>query len=132
MTAYADRKLFIAAWFRTVGWGVGLYLVLYAAAMHAVLSMSAGLERTALILLPIAPGIYIIASTIRITRRCDEYIRLRVLQAVGVTAAVTAIWTLAYAYLELLGLPHLSVGLVHAVGWPVFIVQMVRLMRADA
>jgi len=60
---------------------------------------------------------------------CDEYIRLRVLRAPAVTALIVGILVLTYFFLELSGLPRLSMMWVSLVGWSIFIAQMLRLMR---
>lgn len=125
-----ERRQIVFGWIRQFGFTVVVYLVAYAGAMWAWQTMPRGGLQTLIVLLPIVPGLLLIGNSVRCYRRSDEFIRLRILQAVAVTAAVTAVWTLIYAYLELLGLPHLSVGFVHTVGWPVFVVQMVRLIRS--
>jgi len=84
------------------------------------------------IIAPIVPGAAMIWNVVRSYRASDEFVRLQILEAAAVTALFTAFWTLAYAFLELLGLPHISVGFVHTFGWPVFIWKMVRLMRMRA
>lgn len=118
----------IKGWSVEFGLGVAVYLVAYVAALRAAMSLPPGTVRTMLILSPIAPGLFLIWNSVRWYRRCDEYVRLRILQATAVVAVFTAVWTLIYPYLELLGLPHLNVGLVHAFGWPIFMIAMVRLL----
>ncbi|HEV7632728.1 MAG TPA: hypothetical protein VGO41_07020 [Steroidobacteraceae bacterium] len=130
MTVQSERRQALLGWTRHFGLAVAAYLLAYAGAMWAWREMPPGALRALLMLLPVAPGLFLIWNGVRWYRRCDEFIRLRILQAVAVTTVVTAVWTLVYGYLELLGLPHLSVALVHTVGWPVFIVQMVRLIRS--
>ena len=130
MNSSSEHARFLSGWFRAFGIGVVIYLAAYAGAIWALLALPAGSTRTILVALPIAPGLFLIGNGVRWYRRSDEFIRMRTLQAVAVTAVVTAVWTLAYSYLELLGLPHLNVGFVHTIGWPVFVVQMVRLVRS--
>jgi len=55
---------------------------------------------------------------------CDEYIRLRLLRCIAVTAIIVAFCTLAYFFLELIGYPHLSMLWVNLLVWTVFDVQM--------
>jgi hypothetical protein len=45
----------------------------------------------------------------------DEYARLKSLEAIAISAAFTAGWTLTYGFLENAGFPKLSMGVV----WPV-------------
>jgi len=47
----------------------------------------------------------LIGLTIRAYGRCDEFIRLRMLQAAAVAAIVVAAFALIYFFLELVGLP---------------------------
>jgi hypothetical protein len=63
---------------------------------------------------------------------CHEFVRQGILKGGAMAALVTALWTLVYTFVQPLGLPLLPVGVVHAIGWPVFIVQMVRIMRMSA
>jgi hypothetical protein len=127
-----ERKLMLGAWLRQFGWLTLLYLATYAAAMWALAALPAGAPRSALVLAPVLPGLGLIGATVRAYRRSDEFVQREILLAAALAALLTAVWTLAYAYLEALGLPHLNVGFVHTFGWPVFIWRMVRLMRMTA
>lgn len=130
MTKIPERRLLLAGWMREFGITFIFYLAAYGSAMWAALTLPSGATRTVLTLLPIAPGLALIRSAVRSYRRSDEFIRLRILQATAVCAVVTAIWTLAYSYLELIGRPRLNIGVIHGIAWPLFVVQMVRLMRS--
>jgi hypothetical protein len=130
VTQIPERRLLLAGWMREFGITLIFYFAAYAGAMWAALTLPFGATRTVLSLLPIAPGLVLIWSAVRSYRRSDEFIRLRILQATAVCAVVTAIWTLAYSYLELIGLPRLNIGVIHGIAWPLFVVQMVRLMRS--
>jgi hypothetical protein len=70
----------------------------------------------------------LIGLTVRAYRRCDEFIRLRILQAAALAAIVVAVFSLVYFFLELLGLPHLSTAWISNVVWAVFVVTMLRLI----
>lgn len=124
-----ERRKFFALWMRHFGWWLLLYLSAYAAAMWAILNLPQGTPRTVLVLAPILPGLMLIWSTVRAYRAGDEFVQREVLLAAALAALVTAVWTLIYAYLEPLGFPHLNMGLVHTIGWPVFLWRMIRLMR---
>jgi hypothetical protein len=128
MTTEAQRWQALKGWGVEFGIALAIYLIAWAAAIWATVSLPAGVPRTALIIAPIAPGLFLIWNAVRWYSRCDEFVRLRILQSTAVVAVFTASWTLVYSYLELLGLPHLTVGTVHALGWPVFVVAMVRLI----
>ena len=123
-----ERRHFFLRWMREFGILVLIYLAAYAAAMWAALTLPMGSQRFLLIVVPILPGLLLIANGVRWYRRCDEFIRQRILEATAITAVVTAVWTLAYGYLELAGLPHVSVAVTHTVAWPIFVWQMARLL----
>lgn len=128
MNTVANRWQAVRGWSVEFGIALAIYLIAYVVAMWAMLSLTPGPLRTALVIAPIAPGLFLIWNGVRWYRRCDEFLRLRILQSVAVVAVFTAVWTLIYPYLELLGSPRLSVGLVHAFGWPIFVFAMLRLI----
>jgi hypothetical protein len=132
MNDVAERKHLFRLWLRQFGGWAALYLIAYVGAMWGAFNLTPQPLRTALIIAPIVPGAAMIWNVVRSYRASDEFVRLQILEAAAVTALFTAFWTLAYAFLELLGLPHISVGFVHTFGWPVFIWKMVRLMRMRA
>lgn len=127
-----ERKLMLAGWMRQFGLLFLIYLIAYSAAMWALLSLPAGAPRTLLVVAPIVPGLLMIWKTVQNYRRCDEFLRQRILEAVAQAAVFTAIWTLIYAYLEPLGFPHLNLGIVSTFGWLIFCWQMIRLIRMRA
>lgn len=124
-----EHRQFFLLWMREFGILVLIYLVAYAAAMWAALTLPMGSLRFLLIVVPILPGLLLIVNCVRWYRRSDEFIRKRILEATAITAVVTAIWTLAYGYLELAGLPHVNVAVTHTIAWPIFVWQMVQLLR---
>jgi uncharacterized membrane protein len=90
--------------------------------------MPSGSVRTVLILTPILPGLLICSVTYWLYETCDEYIRLRTLQAATLTAMFVAVLSMIYFFLELLGFPRLSMMWIHIVGWSVFDAQLLWLM----
>jgi len=123
-----EVRRFLVEWLRHLGAGFLAYVTACAAAAWALSSLPPGTLRTMVVLLPVLPGCYLIWMAAHLYRRSDEYIRLRVLQAIAWAATVTAVWTMAYAFLELAGLPKLSLGWVSTVGWGIFVGWMVRLV----
>lgn len=112
------RGMLYAQWAYWCMWGVCIWAQFY---------LPPGPVRTVLTLSPILPGVLIVAVAIWQYRACDEFIRHKILCAATITAVTTAIWTLAYSYFELVGLPRLSMMWVCNVGWLVFIFLMLRL-----
>jgi len=129
---HIEFRLLLRYWLWQFGWWFLVYLLAYGAAMWALLNLQPGPLRTLLVLSPTVPGLAMICATVIAYRRGDEFVQREVLIAASLAALVTAVWTLIYAYLEPLGLPHVNVGFVHTFGWPVFIWRMVRLMRLRA
>jgi hypothetical protein len=117
---------------RQFGWLFLVYLLAYVGAMWALMTLPAGAAKTFLVLAPVIPGLGMIWNTVRAYGASDEFVQREILLAAALAALVTAVWTLVYAYLEPLGLPHLNVGFVHTFGWPVFLWRMIRLMRMSA
>jgi hypothetical protein len=123
-----ETRQALIIWIRTFGLTMAVYMALLAAATRALTSMGASPVRTAVILAPILPGLALIGLTVRAYGRCDEFIRLRMLQAAALAAIVVAAFALIYFFLELLGLPRLSTAWVSNIVWVVFVAQMVRLL----
>jgi hypothetical protein len=118
----------LVGWMRQFGSVTAVYVAALATATWALTSVRAGPLRTAVILAPILPGLALIWLTVRAYGRCDEFIRLRILQAAALAAIVVAVFSLVYFFFELLGLPHLSAAWISNVIWAVFVVQMLRLI----
>ena len=100
---------------RELGGAMMLYGFVLVGAMHFGKPMPPGAARTFLLLTPVVPiglAAWVIA---RQFRRVDEFVRLRILESIAVGAAVTAVFSMTYGFLELAGLPRLSMFWV----WPV-------------
>ena len=125
---HTESRQVLIGWIRQFGLTLLVYLAALATATWALTSVGAGPLRTALILAPILPGLALIGLTVRSYRLCDEYIRLRTLQAAAIAVLVVAIFSLIYSFLELLGLPRLSSAWISNIVWVVFVAQMLGLI----
>ena len=124
----SDTRRVVVSWMRQFGVAMVVYLAALATATWALTSVPAGPLRTSVVLAPILPGLALIGLTIRAYGRCDEFIRMRTLEAAALSAIVMAVCSLVYFFLELLGFPHLSAAWTSNVVWAVFVAQMVRLI----
>ena len=124
----SETREVLVGWIRMFGLAFLVYLVALVTAIWALTSVPERPLRTALILAPILPGLALIGLTLRSYRLCDEYIRLRTLQAAAIAVLVVAVFSLAYSFLELLGLPRLSAAWFSNIVWLVFVAQMLRLI----
>jgi hypothetical protein len=79
-----------------------------------------GSIRTTLILTPVLPAFLVVAVTYWVYQACDEFIRLKITQCLSLTAITIAFGTLVYFFLELFGLPRLSMIVVNLFGWSIF------------
>jgi hypothetical protein len=122
----AETRQVLVGWARHFGLTMAVYIATLAAAHWATTSEPAGPLRTALILAPILPGLALVGLTVRSYWLCDEFIRLRILQAAALAAIVVAVFSLIYFFLELLGLPHLSTAWFSNIVWAVFVAGMLR------
>ncbi len=84
----------------------------------------AGAVRGSLVMIPVLLALLIAANAYWIYDACDEFIRLRILKCVVLTAIVVAAVTLGYFFLELAGFPRLSMVAVNLFGWSVFNLSM--------
>lgn len=125
-----EARQMLVGWLRELGGASVAYVAALAGCAWALGHLPPGPARTSVVLLPLLPGLYLVWRTVRLHRRCDEYVRLRILEAVAWAAGITAAWTMVYAFLELAGLPRISIAWVGVVGWPVFVGQVVRFIAS--
>jgi hypothetical protein len=109
-------------------WSQWAYWCALAMAIFALSALPPGGIRNVLVMTPIAPGLLVFAVCFWLYRSCDEYVRMRTLQAAATTAFVVAMLSMVYFFLELLGLPRLSMMWIHIVGWSIFDAQMLWLL----
>ena len=83
-----------------------------------------GSIRTAVMLTPVLTALLCVSIAYWLYKDCDEYIRLRLLRCIAITGVIVAFCTLAYFFLELLGLPRLSMLWVNLLAWSVFNAQV--------
>ncbi len=83
-----------------------------------------GVVRGSLAVIPLLLALLIADNAYRIYDACDEFIRLRILRCVVVTAIAVAAGTLGYFFLELAGFPRLSMLVVNLFGCSVFNLSM--------
>jgi uncharacterized membrane protein len=98
-------------------WG---YWCALAMAAYSYRYLPEGSIRSALILTPVLPALLIVAVAYWVYDACDEFIQLRILKCVVITAVVVAFCTLGYFFLELFGFPRLSTLAINLFGWSVF------------
>ena len=114
----AGKNKFETQWLKSYYLEIGMSVVVYVALsiVCVPLAVSAG-DPFVKVVLGLAPAIGIVLCALAVARwiaRADEYQRQRMLQAVGVAAAITAVWTMSYGFLEVIGFPRLSMFWV----WP--------------
>lgn len=80
--------------------------------------------RASFILIPVLLALLIVDNAYWIYAACDEFIRLRILKCVVITAIAVAACTLGYFFMELFGFPRLSMLAVNLFGWSVFNLSM--------
>jgi hypothetical protein len=118
---------------RAVLWSQWAFWCALAISVWAYADAPPGALRATLVLTPVAPGLLIFAVTYWLYKSCDEYVRLRILQAGALTAVIIGALSMIWLFLELLslpkflGLPNLGVLSVYLVGWIVFDAQMLWL-----
>lgn len=92
-----------------------LYVVVLTIAMIFGGPMKKGLLKTLILIAPMGPFLLAIWAIVRLLRRVDEYVRLKMLETVSIAAAVTAAVTFTYGFMEVAGYPQVSMFAV----WPV-------------
>ncbi|MBP2297783.1 hypothetical protein [Azospirillum picis] len=92
-----------------------LYILVLVVSLKAMPAIPDGAARHAAALAPMLPCLLMVWVILRQFRRLDEYLRLKMMEDIVVAAAVTALVTFTYGFLETLGWPTLSMFAV----WPV-------------
>lgn len=105
--------------------GQWAYWCMLAVAAWSYRYIPQGSIRTTLILSPVLPAILIAAIAFWMYRACDEFIRLRILKCLVLTALAIAFGTLTYFVMELLDFPRLSMIVVNLFGWSAFNLLMI-------
>lgn len=111
----------------SIFWSQWAYWCTLGIALWAFVYLPAGDTRAILVLSPILPGTLIVAVAYWLYVSCDEYFKSKILRAAALTACVLALGSMVCAFLELLGMPRLSMVYVHGVIWSVFNAQMLWL-----
>lgn len=93
---------------------IGLYGVLLSAAIWFVQTFPANPIRLIIVLLPLLPVLYIPVAVVQELQTMDELQRRIQLEAFGIALAVTAVCSVGYGLLEIVGLPRQSSFIV----WP--------------
>lgn len=101
-------------------WCQWAYWCTLAIAAYSYRYLPEGSIRSTLILTPVLPALLIVAVAYWVYDACDEFMRLRILKSVVITAIAVACCTLGYFFLELFGFPRLSMLAVNLFGWSVF------------
>jgi hypothetical protein len=87
---------------------LAIYTVLLTASIRFGRPMPEGLLRTLVLASPMIGFFLAIWAIARQIKRIDEYIRLRLLENLGIAAAVTAAVSFTYGFMETAGYPMLS------------------------
>ena len=85
-----------------------LYLLAQFSSIAVAHAMPEGIGRTLVLFSPLAPFLLMIGVVVRYFLRVDEYMRLKILENWGMTAAITGVLTFTYSFFESIGFPRLS------------------------
>ena len=85
-----------------------LYLAVLSAALLIGRTLAPSLVRTLLLLSPLIPLTLVAFAVARAFCRMDEFVRLKTLELIAISAAVTSGLTVTYGFLEIAGFPRLS------------------------
>jgi hypothetical protein len=90
----------------------------------SVVYIPPGSVRNAVLLSPILTAALCLFVAYWLYQASDEYIRVRLLLCVVVTAIIVASCSLGYFFLELVGFPRVSMLWINLIGWSVFNLQV--------
>lgn len=87
---------------------VAVYVVLLTGSIRLGRPMPEGPARTLVLVSPMIGFGLMIRSIVRHVARVDEYIRVRLLETIALSAAITGAVSFTYGFLETVGYPKLS------------------------
>jgi hypothetical protein len=87
---------------------VAVYVVLLTGSIRLGRPMPDGLARTLVLVSPMIGFGLMIRSIVRHVARVDEYVRVRLLETIALSAAITGAVSFTYGFLETVGYPKLS------------------------
>jgi hypothetical protein len=114
---------------RTVALSQWTYWCSLAVSALSVRYIPPGNIQTAVMLIPVLPAILSVSVAYWLYEACDEFIRMQLLKSVALTAIIVAMGTLGYFFLELTGLPRVSMLWVNLAGWSAFNLQVILVIR---
>jgi hypothetical protein len=85
-----------------------VYAVMLVASTKVGRPMAEGWARTLVLVSPMVGFGLMIRALVRHARRIDEYMRMRLLEAIAVAAAIVCALSFTYGFLETAGYPKLS------------------------
>ena len=109
---------------RAVGYTQWAYWCSLAGALLSVNYIPPGSVRDIVIVTPALTAALCIATSFWVYEACDEYLKHNILRTVARTAIIVAAGTLVWFFLELAGVPRLSMLWINLAGWSVFNLQM--------
>jgi hypothetical protein len=114
---------------RSVAFSQWTYWCSLAVSALSVRYIPPGTIQTAVMLVPVLAAILSMSVAYWLYEACDEFIRIQLLKSAAVTAIIIAVGTLGYFFLELTGLPRVSMLWVNLVGWSAFNLQLILVIR---
>jgi hypothetical protein len=87
---------------------VAVYIVLLFGSIRLGRPMPEGVARTLVLVSPMIGFGLMIRSIVRHVARVDEYVRVRLLETIALSAAITGAVSFTYGFLETVGYPKLS------------------------
>lgn len=87
---------------------LAVYIVLLLGSIRFGRPLPEGMVRTLVLLSPMAGFGLMIRALVRHVARIDEYLRVRMLEAIALAAAITCAVSFSYGFLETAGYPKLS------------------------
>ncbi len=102
-------------YFAEFGLSMAAYIIVLVVAGYIAKGMPEGSLRTAIALTPLLPCFSLLWVIVRHFKRMDEYLRVWVLENLGIAGAVLAMFGVTYGFLEGLDLPKLTGFIYYAI-----------------
>jgi hypothetical protein len=123
-TTQATRRYFREFWIAIIA-----YVAILSASIYGLDHGVSGFARYVVALVPVLPVAGVFVAVVRWLRATDEYQRQTTITAMAIAGGATALINVTYGFLEVAGLPKMSVWITYMLFMAIWLVASLILQR---